>query len=156
MFRVPISSPPSYNTLLSPPSSDMASTLPLKSALHTRFLYLNRYHFLPLRQQVHNYSYAYGPKSHCPYRSMATMAAPAKTDWLIIVPDSTGVLSKRMEVRPYNPRFLLNDSCHILIIMADTQSWDRKHFEELGAGLESGFWKMGGRRFTFVLHPIPP
>src|SRR5580700_6569948 len=87
-----ISTRPSY-------TPRMASTLLLKSALHVRYLYLNRYYFLLLRQKVHSYSYVYGLKPHGAL--MATAAATAKTDWLIIVPDHTGVLDKRMEVRPY-------------------------------------------------------
>lgn len=34
-------------------------------------------------------------------RTMAAAAAPAKQEWLIILPDHAGALEQRMKVRPY-------------------------------------------------------
>ncbi|PBP21733.1 YCII-related domain protein [Diplocarpon rosae] len=52
-------------------------------------------------------------------RTMASASAPEKFEWLVIMPDQPGKLAKRMEVRP-------------------------DHFEGLKAGVDRGFWKMGG------------
>ncbi|CAG8982391.1 hypothetical protein HYALB_00007513 [Hymenoscyphus albidus] len=52
-------------------------------------------------------------------RTMASSTPAGKFEWLVILPDHEGLLEKRMEVRP-------------------------THFAGLKAGVESGFWKMGG------------
>ncbi|CAL3967453.1 unnamed protein product [Diplocarpon coronariae] len=54
-----------------------------------------------------------------PLRTMASASASEKFEWLVIMPDQPGKLAKRMEVRP-------------------------DHFEGLKAGIDRGFWKMGG------------
>ncbi|KAH8592715.1 hypothetical protein B0O99DRAFT_516917 [Bisporella sp. PMI_857] len=53
-------------------------------------------------------------------------SSTGKFEWLVIIPDHGGVLDKRMAVRP-------------------------KHFDGLQAGLDSGFWKMGGA----ILEEVP-
>ncbi|PQE03730.1 Dimeric alpha-beta barrel protein [Rutstroemia sp. NJR-2017a BBW] len=51
---------------------------------------------------------------------MASTSAPEKQEWLVILPDQEGALERRLSVRP-------------------------KHFENLKAGVDAGFWKMGVR-----------
>jgi len=53
-------------------------------------------------------------------------SAAGKFEWVVIIPDHGGVLDKRMEVRP-------------------------RHFEGLKAGVDKGFWKMGGA----ILEDVP-
>ncbi|KAF4626786.1 hypothetical protein G7Y89_g11370 [Cudoniella acicularis] len=56
---------------------------------------------------------------------MASAASAGKFEWLVVVPDHEGVLTKRMEVRP-------------------------KHFEGLKPNVDNGFWKMGGALLSEV------
>ncbi|RDW65529.1 hypothetical protein BP5796_10221 [Coleophoma crateriformis] len=49
----------------------------------------------------------------------STSASTEKFEWIVILPDNAGALSKRMEIRP-------------------------KHIEGLKPAAEAGFWKMGG------------
>ncbi|KAK2625071.1 hypothetical protein QTJ16_005440 [Diplocarpon rosae] len=59
------------------------------------------------------------PTARKSIRAMTSASAPEKFEWLVIMPDQPGKLAKRMEVRP-------------------------DHFEGLKAGVDRGFWKMGG------------
>ncbi|PMD27179.1 hypothetical protein NA56DRAFT_667562 [Hyaloscypha hepaticicola] len=56
---------------------------------------------------------------------MASSAAE-KFEWLVILPDQPGALTRRVEVRP-------------------------KHFEGLKPNMDNGFWKMGGA----ILDEVP-
>ncbi|KAL2036364.1 hypothetical protein N7G274_010918 [Stereocaulon virgatum] len=60
------------------------------------------------------------------HRMSSTVATKQKHEWIVILPDNVGVLSKRMEVRP-------------------------DHLEALTRSVESGFWKLGGA----MLEEIP-
>ena len=60
-----------------------------------------------------------------------------KYEWVVIIPDHEGVLDKRMEVRPY----VIDSHTYTEAMLIGS----RKHFEGLKSGVDSGFWRMGGK-----------